>query len=103
MIVLVDGSHSHGRLCNGLFTLTNSDSDSDSDSKPDGTLYYAEVFTLVPIQIQIHTQMISGMVTVPILGTDVHPKDRYLSQFYFISIRGSKSESESMRNICILQ
>ena len=38
-----------------------------------GTLYYAEVFTLVPIQIQIPTRMVSQMVTVPILGMDVHP------------------------------
>ena len=34
------------------------------------------------------------MVTVPILGTDVHPKDRCLSQFYYISIWGSEFESE---------
>ena len=34
------------------------------------------------------------MVTVLILGTDVHPKDRRLSQFYYISIRGSEFESE---------
>ena len=49
------------------------------------TLYYAEVFTLV-----------SQMVTVLILGTDLHPKDRCLSQFYYISIRGSESKSEPM-------
>ena len=46
-----------------------------------GTLYYAEVFTLVRIQIRIPTQMVSQMVTVPILGMDVHPKETYLSQF----------------------
>ena len=34
------------------------------------TLYYAEVFTLVQIQNQIPTQMVSQMITVPILGTD---------------------------------
>ena len=38
-----------------------------------GTLYYAEVFTLAQIPIQIPTQMVSQMVTVPILGMDVHP------------------------------
>ena len=58
------------------------------------TLYYAELFTLVQIWIQILVQIVSRMVTVPILGTDVHPKDRYLSQFYYISIRGSESVSE---------
>ena len=37
---------------------------------PMGTLYYAEVFTLVQIQNLIPTQMVSQMVTVQILGTD---------------------------------
>ena len=49
---------------------------------PMGALYYAEVFTLVQIWIWITTRMVSQTVTVPILGTDVHPKDRCLSQFY---------------------
>ena len=43
-----------------------------------GTLYYAEVFTLVRIWIQIPTQMVSRMVTVPILEMDVHPKDKWI-------------------------
>ena len=38
---------------------------------PMGTLYYAEVFTLVKIQIQIPTRMDSWMVTVSILGMDL--------------------------------
>ena len=70
---------------------------------PMGTLYYAEVFTLVWIWIWIPTQMVSQMVTVPILGADLHPKDRSLSQFYYISIRGSESESEPMGKCCIVQ
>ena len=43
-----------------------------------GTLYFAEVFTLIWIRIWIPTQMVSQMITVPILGqmfvprTDVH-------------------------------
>ena len=68
-----------------------------------GTLYYAEVLTLVQIQIQIPTQMVSQIVTVSILGMDLHPKDRYPFQFYYISIRGSESESELMGNFCIVQ
>ena len=42
------------------------------------------------------------MVTVPILGTDLLPKDRSPSQFYYISIRGSDSESEPMGNFCMV-
>ena len=68
-----------------------------------GKLYYAEVFTLVWIQIQITTRIESPVVTVPILGTDLHLKDRCPSQFYYISIRGSESESEPMGNFCIVQ
>ena len=68
-----------------------------------GTLYYAEVFTLVPIQIQIPARIFSKIFTVPILGWDVRPKDRCPSQFYYISIRASQSESEPMGNFCIVQ
>ena len=46
--------------------------------------------------------MFSQMVTVPILGTDLNPKDRFPSQFYHISIRGSESESEPVGNFCIV-
>ena len=53
---------------------------------PMGTLYYVEVFTLVQIQIQIPVQTDSRIVTVPILGTDIHPRDRYLSQFYTLQL-----------------
>ena len=37
-------------ISNGLFTLP--DLDKDSDSKPDATLYYAEVFTLHRVRFQ---------------------------------------------------
>ena len=37
------------------------------------TLYYAELFTLVRIR------MFSQIVTIPILGMNLHPKDRSLS------------------------
>ena len=46
------------------------------------TLYYVEVFTLVQIQIQIPVQRVSRMVTVPILGTDICPRDRCPSLFH---------------------
>ena len=46
------------------------------------TLYYAELFPLVWIRIRIPVWRVSRMVTVPILGTDLHPKDRSLSLFY---------------------
>ena len=68
-----------------------------------GTLYYAEVFTLVWIWTWIPTWKISQMVTVPILGMDLLPRDRCPFQFYYISIRGSESESEPMENFCIVQ
>ena len=54
------------------------------------------------IWIWIPMRMVSQMVTVPILGTDLYPRDRFPSKFYYISIRGSKSESEPMGNFCIL-
>ena len=53
---------------------------------PMGTLYYVEVFTLVQIQIQIPVQTDSRIITVPILGTDIHPRDRYLSQFHTLQL-----------------
>ena len=47
-----------------------------------GTLYYAELFPLVRIQIRIPIWRVSRMVTVPILGTDLHPRDKSLSLFH---------------------
>ena len=49
---------------------------------PMGTLYYVEVFTLVQIWIRIPVQRVSRIVTVPILGTDICPRDRYPSLFH---------------------
>ena len=40
---------------------------------PNVTLYYAEIFPLVQIRIRIPIWVVSRMVTVPILGTDLHP------------------------------
>ena len=39
------------------------------------TLYYAQLFPLVQIWIQIPVWRVSQMVTVPILGTDLRPRD----------------------------
>ena len=67
------------------------------------TLYYAELCPLVRIWIQIPVRMASQMVTVPMLGTDLHPRDRSPSQFYYISIRGLESKSEPVEKFCIVQ
>ena len=39
------------------------------------TLYYAQLFPLVWIRIWIPVWRVSQMVTVPILGMDLRPKD----------------------------
>ena len=49
---------------------------------PMDTLYYAEVFTLVRIWTRIPVRTDSRIVTVPILGTDIRPGDRYPSLFH---------------------
>ena len=43
------------------------------------TLYYAQLFPLVRIWIRITVQITSQMVTVPILGTDLHLRDLNLN------------------------
>ena len=40
------------------------------------TLYYAQLFPLVQIRIQIPVRIVSQMVTVPILGMDLCPRDQ---------------------------
>ena len=39
------------------------------------TLYYAQLFPLVQIWIQIPVWIVSRMVTVPIIGIDLRPRD----------------------------
>ena len=39
------------------------------------TLYHAQLFPLVWIQIWIPVQIVSRMITVPILGMDLRPRD----------------------------
>ena len=51
-------------------------------ANPMGTLYYAKLFPLVWIRTQIPVWRVSRMVTVPILGTDLRPRDRSLSLFH---------------------
>ena len=46
---------------------------------PVATLYYAEVFPLHGGQLGFRFGYLSHMVTVPILGMDLHPKDISLS------------------------
>ena len=67
------------------------------------TLYYAELFPLVRIQIQIPVRMVSRMVTVPILGTDLCSRDRSSPQFYYISIGRLESKSKPVEKFCIVQ
>ena len=55
------------------------------------TLYYTELFPLVWIWRQ--RWRLSLIITVPILGMDLHPSDRSPSQFYYILIRGLESVS----------
>ena len=46
------------------------------------TLYYAQLFPLVRIQIWIPVWIVSQMVTVPILGADLHPRDPNPTLFF---------------------
>ena len=57
------------------------------------TVYYAELFPLVWRWRWRRRQRLSLMVTVPILGMDLRPRDRSPSQFYYILIRGLESVS----------
>ena len=57
------------------------------------TLYYTELFPLVQRQRWRQRWRLSLMVTVPILGMDLLPRDRSRSQFYYILIRGWESVS----------
>ena len=43
------------------------------------TLYYAQLFPLVRIRIQIPVWIVSRMATVTISGTDLRPRDRILN------------------------
>ena len=65
-------------------------------------LYYAELFPLVQIRIWIPVWRVSQMVTVPILGTDLHPKDRSLSLFYTFE-SGDQSLNPNQWKSCIVQ
>ena len=46
------------------------------------TLYYAQLFPLVRIWIWIPVWIVSQMVTLPILGMDLCPRDRSPSLFH---------------------
>ena len=54
---------------------------------PMGSLYYVEIFTMVGIQIRIPVQRVSQIITVPILGTDVHPYSIHFNQGIRVRIR----------------
>ena len=73
------------------------------DSKPDGYIVMCRSFHIGLDPDPDPYSDSSRMVTVPILGMDLHPRDRCPSQFYYISIWGSESESEPKGNFCIEQ
>ena len=64
------------------------------------TLYYAKLFLLVQIWIQIPVRIVSQMVTAPILGTDIQPRDR--SPFLYHRFE-SESKSEPVEKSCTVQ
>ena len=82
-------------MYNGLFTLL--DPDSDSDSKPDGYIVLCRSF-----HIGLDPDLDPYLDGFP-NGYCTHFRDRCPSQFYYISITGSKFESEPMGNFCIVQ
>ena len=62
---------------NGSFPPTETDSDSDSDSKPYRYIVLCTTSdsTGLDSDSDLCTQIVSQMVTVPILGMDLHPRD----------------------------
>ena len=66
---------------------------------PMGTLYYAELFPLVWIQIQIPVRRVSRMVTVLILGTNLHPRDRSLSLFHTFELGDQSLNLNQWKNL----
>ena len=92
-------------LCYGLFTLPDLDSDSywDSYSKPYPYIVLCRSFH-IGSDLDPDSYLngfLNGYCTI--LGMDLHPKERCPSQIYYISIRGSESESEPIGNFCIVQ
>ena len=57
------------------------------------TLYYAQLFPLVRIWIQIPVWIVSQMVTVPILGTDLRPRDPNLNPSPLVEMSHDVSRS----------
>ena len=80
---------------NGSFLPMEMETETDSQWIPNliDTLYYAQLFPLVWRWRQRWRQRLFLMVTVPILGMDLCPRDRSPSQFYYILIRGLESVS----------
>ena len=66
---------------------------------PMGTLYYAELFPLVRIQIWIPVRRVFQMVTVPILGMDLHPRDRSPSLFHTFESGDQSSNPNQWKNL----
>ena len=62
------------------------------------TLYYAQLFPLVQIRIWIPVWIVSQMVTVPILGTDLYPRDRSLSLFHTFELGDQSLNPNQWKN-----
>ena len=65
------------------------------------TLYYAQLFPLVQIWIWIPVQIVSRMVTVPILGTDLRPRDPNPNPSVVMSEKIERTPVSIMRSILI--
>ena len=63
------------------------------------TLYYAQLFPLVQIQIQIPVRRVSRMVSVPILGTDLRPRDPNPSPLVEMSHKCRSGQCEHLHTI----
>ena len=68
----------------------------DLDSKPDHYIVLCTTFSTGLDWIRIPEQIVSQMVTVPILGTDLCPHSIHLNQ-------GSESESNPVEKSSIVQ
>ena len=67
------------------------------------TLYYAQLFPLVQIRIRIPVQIVSQMVTVPILGMDLHPRDRFPSLLHTFESGDQSLNPNQWKKSCIVQ
>ena len=87
-LVLEQNKYTKKATSNGLFPPMETETEMDpcTESFPDHYIVLCRTFST-------GMEMATEMVTVCILGIDLHPRDRSLSQFYYILIRGMESIS----------